>query len=58
MLIRRSHPNWWREHETEIPWIFRSVGAEWPLTPSAWRNSQLEELKQQIMNGLPRVLDT
>ncbi len=57
MLIRRSHPNWWREHETETPWIFRGHwNAEWPLTPSAWRpNSQLEELKQQIMKAHPDI---
>ncbi len=56
-LIRRSHPNWWHEDETETPWVFRGHwDAEWPLIPSAWRpNSQLEELKQQIMKAHPDI---
>ena len=57
MLIRRSHPYWWHEYETETPWVFRGHwDAEWPLIPSSWRpNSQLEKLKQQIMKAHPDI---
>ncbi|MDV3351440.1 FRG domain-containing protein [Leptothoe sp. LEGE 181152] len=60
LLLRRSNPYWWRDGDTDTPWVFRGHwDANWPLIPSAWRNnSPLIRLKKAIASQCPELLNS